>query len=295
MKNDPVFQAIRHVIDYFGFFSYPPSLDDIHRFLSVRISRRDLVKKLDEMVKKKDLVAQEKDEVRYCRYEMINFFDLFRKRVAISEEKIKKAFLYIGLLRFFPWITFVGISGSVAMQNAKQKDDIDLFIITAARRLWTGRLCAALLAFVMGIKRNRKDANVTNKICLNLFFDENHLGIPLSKQNEYVGHEILQVKPIVNKNSTYELFLYKNGWFTSFFPNMRLPNRPKRVLSPVLFPFLGDIVEAAARWLQLLLIKRHQTRELISDEQLWFFPKDFENHIRKHIMIEKKNYKDSKK
>ena len=38
---------------------------------------------------------------------------------------------------------------------------------------------------------------ITNKVCLNLFFDESDLAVPKFKRSEYVAHEVLQMKPLV--------------------------------------------------------------------------------------------------
>jgi predicted nucleotidyltransferase len=219
----------------------------------------------------------------------------FQKRIArhtISQKKLKKIKTYITTLARFPTIQMIGISGSVAMMNAQEKDDIDLFIITRENQIWTGRLTALLLAQWYGIRRKRTDwKEVADKVCLNLFFDKQNMVIPTYKRSHYVGHEILQFKPMVNKNQTYEAFLAQNDWVFDMFPNSQLATlkSPLSTLTPpVLKPTTHNLqpvtlLESLAKSVQLPRIRAHQTNEIITETQLWFFPDDYEERIELHV------------
>lgn len=209
---------------------------------------------------------------------------------------------YIRLLSFFPQIRLVGLSGSISMMNAKEDDDIDLFIITAKNRLFTGRFVALVLAQLLGLRRHRQLAKLdtVNKICLNLFFDESNLKVPKFKQTEFVGHEVLQMKPIINKDQTYEKFLNANEWVFKLFPNAihtiskikdqrSKTNSKFKTLSfklgfnilTLIFELLGGLLERLLKSFQLTFINRHRTTEIITSSQLWFHPDDFEKKIKK--------------
>lgn len=242
------------------------------------------------------VIERSLDTKRYTLKGDENFFDLFIKRSSIAQEKQKIAEKFIGVLRLFPTLKMVGISGSLAMRNTKQEDDIDLFIITEQNRLWTGRIIAIITSILMHLKRPRNVTTAKNKVCLNLFFDRLHLAIPADKQTEYVGHEVLQLVPVINRNQTYELFLAQNRWIVGAFPNVsrtmntyvtssKIPQTQKTTARKniSLFTFLGDVVEYIARSIQMQAIRRHTTTERISDTQLWFFPRDFEPRVKKHL------------
>jgi len=116
----------------------------------------------------------------------------------------------------------------MAMMNAKEEDDIDLFIITAKKRLFTGRFIAVVLAKLLGIYRQRENkcymlhaTCFMNKVCLNLFFDEGNLEVPDFKKTEYVAHEVLQMKPLIVKGNIYQRFLKANDWVFEIFPNSK--------------------------------------------------------------------------
>jgi hypothetical protein len=184
------------------------------------------------------------------------------------------------------------------MMNARDDDDIDLFIITAKNRLFTGRLIALVLAQLFGLRRSRDSEKTTpyplqpttysNKVCLNLFFDERDLSVPKFKQTLFVGHEVLQMKPIVIKGNIYERFLEKNRWVFKIFPNSRKVSSIKYPVSSMkkilntkyyILNTLFNKIEQALKGFQLRLINRHRTTEIITPTQLWFHPDDFEKKI----------------
>jgi hypothetical protein len=203
-------------------------------------------------------------------------------------------------------IELVGISGSVSMENAGEDADIDLFIITRAGRMWTGRAVAAAAAAVMGLRRGRLTTAFKDKICLNMFMDSADLAVPRTKRSEFVAHEILQMKPVFARGAVYERFLEENKWIYEFFPNakeMKAPSPYRGDASrtclpagrggPIEGPRLSrgatigrgerqdpNVWEAVYKKLQLLFINRHKTTEIVTDTQLWFFPDDYEKKVK---------------
>jgi hypothetical protein len=178
------------------------------------------------------------------------------------------------------------------MQNAKEDDDIDLFIITAKDRLWTARLVAVFLAIVLGLKRPRGVKKAPNRVCLNLFFDLADLAVPKPKRSVFVAHEVLQMKPLVDKDNTYIRFLQANRWVYRFFPNGSKINLKLKMQNSkfkfkiqnlkfllTIFNLIIDSFELIFKKIQLYFIKKHRTTELITATQLWFHPEDFEKRL----------------
>ncbi len=274
---------ILHILNYFHFFSYPPSESEIYTYLRRKVSLLRLSKQLTHLLKQEKI--REKLVQNQIRYTIEGYSSDFKKytvRTVYSKNKLQKIKLLIFLLSLIPTIQFVGVSGSVAMENAKERDDIDFFIITTPRRLWTGRLWSLLCTEFLGIRRRWGEVPGTNKACLNLFFDAECLSVPKHKQTEYVAHEILQVRPVIDKNNTYIRFLQANRWVFRMFPNaidtvgygFLARVHPKLSKKGVLRQ-VGDIFERFAERLQKYSIRKHQTTELITQTQLWFHPKDF--------------------
>jgi predicted nucleotidyltransferase len=312
-------------IRYFSFFDYPPNFEEIYTFLGKKATKKKVEKVLGDLERQKK-IKKIKDFKKVTRYTLqvtsedtvgeyskkfkIQNLNLkikkYNKRYLFSQEKLQKwrLKLYLKILSFFPQIKLIGFSGSLAMMNAEKDDDIDLFIITEKNRLFTGRFVAIILAKILGIHRfyNKRYklhvACYTDKVCLNLFFDESDLAVPDFKRNEYVAHEILQMKPAVNKDGVYERFLAANSWVFEIFPNARevvsikykvLSIKKKKSLNTcylILNTFFNKI-EQSLKVFQLHLINRHRTTEIVTSTQLWFHPNDFYKTI--HGLTRKKN------
>lgn len=276
-------KKIQQVFNYFAQFSYPPLLEEIHLFYQGSITKEELQKELALLIRHKRVIEDNKSKNRYAKIDDKKFFDLFIIREAISQSKRDKVKSYLRWLEKSDTILFVGISGSVSMMNAADQDDIDLFIITRKNRLWTARLYAVIVALVMGIKRKRNVKIAKDSACLNLFFDEQELQVPKRKQTEYVAHEVLQLKPVVNKEQVYERFLQANTWVTSLFPQAakKIPAHQIELMSAPDSSPVFTWFEQIAQWFQMLFIQRHRTTEYLTGTQLWFFPDDFEKKVRR--------------
>jgi hypothetical protein len=254
-----IHKEILKTIKYFSFFAYHPTGKEIYTFLQAKINRNSFNIELGRMVKQKIIVNSNKHtppqysiQVRNAKllngYMVgkqknnnltIEQFNNLNKRKRVSQSKLNspRFKIYVKLLAFFPQIKLVGLSGSISMMNAGENDDIDLFIITAKNRLFTGRVIALILAQLLGLRRNRDSEKIAfssshkDKVCLNLFFDERNLKVPKFKQTEFVGHEVLQMKPIIIKGNIYEKFLEENLWVFRIFPNARLVFSMKYLVS----------------------------------------------------------------
>lgn len=282
-------KQLASVFDYFAIFDYFPSFEEVYTFFPKKISK----KRLKTVYEAKKYTVGE-----YSK----NKLKIQNSKFKISKEKLSnwRFRAYVKLVSLFPQIKLVGLSGSVAMMNARESDDIDLFIITAKNRLFTARFIALIFAQLLGLRRQRQteklDIVLSNhqaliadhstkdktkdKVCLNLFFDGGNLRIPKSKQTLFVGHEVLQMKPLVSKDFTYEKFLSANRWVYSFFPNAKGSSKIKiRKLRQsndcAILKRVFDLVEAVLKRIQLSIIYSHKTTEIITNTQLWFHPDDY--------------------
>jgi predicted nucleotidyltransferase len=328
MKQMPSeFEHLLKTINYFCFFDYPPTFEEIYLFFPKRISQKalkEILQKAEEKKLVKKIIFDQKNPIRYTvgeygieiknsKLKIQNYInkklliDLYRKKKVVALKKLRqwRFGVYLKLLSLLPQVKLIGLSGSLAMQNAKEDDDIDLFIITAKNRLWTARLVAVFLSIVLGLKRPRGVKKAPNRICLNLFFDLADLAVPKQKRSEFVAHEVLQMKPLVDKDNTYILFLQVNRWVYRFFPNGEMLSLKLKVITRSVIPprgkssklnlkiknlkfssffnFISDFFELIFKKIQFYLIKKHRTNELITDTQLWFHPEDFEKHLTSNI------------
>jgi hypothetical protein len=110
-------------------------------------------------------------------------------------------------------ILFLGISGSVASEHPKKNDDIDILLITRRNKLWITRLKLRWWIYKNKIPHRRYgQKEKTDQFCFNLWLDENSLKLPKNKQNLKNAVDLILLKPLINKQKTYENFLRENNW-----------------------------------------------------------------------------------
>lgn len=186
----PIKLAVLRTITYASIFNYHLSFDELYRYL---ISFEPVSK-----TKLKPYFISKSQPVNY-----------------FNQLKWRRAKQAVKLLSFIPWIKLVAATGALAMNNCRKKDDIDLMIITAANRLWLARLLSLLLLFPF----LRRGFRINNRLCLNLWLDESAL--VLNQQNLYTAHELCQLKPLYNRDQTYQKFISANLWYKQFLPNWK--------------------------------------------------------------------------
>jgi predicted nucleotidyltransferase len=201
---------------------------------------------------------------------------ILRKR--ISDKKMEIAKRAAKILSFIPGVKMIAVTGSLAMGNSTDESDIDLMVITKKGSLWTTRLFAYFTIRLFSIRTRRPmDKAQKDKLCLNIWLDESDLSWPKKDRNVYSAHELGQIKPLVNKNRTYEKLLSKNMWILDFWPNSvkvrKLEN--KRSLAKSEFGGKSGLLEKVAFKLQCLHMRSKITRETITPSRALFHPQDW--------------------
>lgn len=264
---------------YADIFEYPLTKQELFSFLIAkkRVSKNDLFRLLNS-----NIPGVGKFGTYYFLNGKRNLVAERRRRRIESKKKMEKARRIVGLVSFLPGIKFIGLSGSLSMNNSRKNDDIDLFIITSQKRLWTTRLLVLGTLALIGERRKRTDSLGRDKICLNMILSENSLVISRNARNLFTAHEVVQVSPLFNKNNTYEKFLATNKWVLSFLPNtvlqkfVDLPNTQKKsnIIEKVF-----DTAEALLFCLQYLYMKPNITSEIVEESVARFHPKDMKTYV----------------
>lgn len=142
----------------------------------------------------------------------------------ISARKIEKAKRIASILSYFPTISLIAVTGSLAMDNAFVDDDLDIFIITRADTLWLTRPLVIFFLKAMGLRRptslpEHHSSVVADKVCDNLWLDEAALALPKNKRNLYTAHEVLQARPLFDRGGAYAKFIIANSWTKKYLAN----------------------------------------------------------------------------
>lgn len=212
-------KSILKTLIYADIFDYPLKAWEVHKW--VINNNVDLLQteKVLNKLSRKSLVTSHKGY-----FFLPNRKGLVAKRMnrqKHSKYLFKKAQLVANIFRIIPWIKLVGISGGLAMENAGEKDDIDLFVITGKNRLWISRILMLGIVSCVGLRRRSTDKkqSAAGKICLNLILEEDAL--LQKKKNIYMAHEVLQMKPLWQKGEVYSRYLEENEWVFKFLPNWK--------------------------------------------------------------------------
>lgn len=277
----PLQRAILRTLAYHSLFDYPLTRSEIRKFLiEKQSSKKQILKALSGLVENKKINKQGNYYFLPNKKETII---LRKRRELYSGKKILIAKKIAKLLQVIPWIKMLAITGALAMNNSNKQDDIDFLIITSQNRLWLTRLLMVVYLELLGKRRRPKERETKNKICLNMFLAENFLKLPKEKQNLFTAHEIVQMKPILDKDNTYKKFILKNLWVKKYIPNgvvIELSDKgtvDEKQKSKRVFNYLEKFVFR----LQLNYMKSKRTKEQISHHYAFFHPEDRSDRIIK--------------
>ncbi len=206
-----------------------------------------------------------------------------------SQKKLKIANRAATLISKIPSVKFVGITGSLAMMNSNRDSDIDLMIITESNTLWLTRLLILLILLILRIPfRRAGKRDEKNRLCLNMWLDETDFVWDKKDRNIYTAHEIAQIVPLVNKDKTYEKFIYLNRWILNYWPNSvaiqstRYTVQRQQNLSTKYY-VLSTIVERLAYKIQYWYMSKKITREVITPTRAIFHPNDWGKVVIKKL------------
>lgn len=268
-------RTIIKALCYADVFDYPLTQHELWRTLDTRVSHGRFVKALDELNKSKFIVL----DTYIALQQRTALVSLRKKRERIAQKKHSVAQRGIKPLRLLPTIWFVGISGSLAVNNTEKNADIDLFIITAPHTLWTTRLMVNSLLHVYGNKRNVGQHEAEDALCINMWMDGAQLQLPKNERDLYTAHELIQLKTLINKHETHERLLSANSWVRTFLPNSRSFNKRFSKISSWGAPLFYETIN---RQLQLWYMAKHRSTETIGKHLLKFHPHD----VRRDVLAE---------
>ena len=269
-------QNIKDTLNYASLFKLPLTIDKLHLFL-ISSQKSSLTQVKNALRKSPHL----KRRIVHSHHSLLKY------RQKTSQEKMKLAQEVVKFFSFIPTIKAVLVTGSLAVNNAKPKDDIDLMIITQKNSLWFTRLLLIPLLSLFFKRRQPQKPNNQNSICPNLWLDKLSLAVPKAKRNLYTAHETIQAKPLLDKDHTHHQFLTANQWVKNYLANAyhhfyhqsetNLPSAKKtnskgtQIINNLInFPvYLLNLIAFLG---QYLYMKRKITNETISLHSAYFHP-----------------------
>jgi hypothetical protein len=198
--------AIAKTVLYASLFDYPLTLDQLHESLiASSTSREQVMATFEASVDLKAVV-----EVRDGFFFPAGRFDLVaerRRREQRSRQFLRRHDRLLRWLCALPFIRMVALSGSIAHLNLEDGGDLDLFIVTRGRSVWTVTVAIIVLTRLLGVRR---------VVCANFVMSDEHLAI--EQQDLFTANQVLHLKPLVGQE-VFDGFLAANGFVQRFYPN----------------------------------------------------------------------------
>ena len=303
-RND-IFDAmlkdrILSTLKFFDLQDYPVTLLELHKFLVSDIN--GVKDHLDENgeIKSFDIkpAPVSIDEVlmvleQQCQNEVGNHLGFYylAGRQAIAHSRLQNYFygiqreklikIYIGGLKYLPFVRGAALAGSQAMGQEKPGSDIDLLIITAPGFLWLARTLVTGYLQILG--KRRYGQNIANRFCLNHYL----AGAKSlqSDRNLYTACEYLKLRPLVFSHAVWQFQKNNANWIKFCFPNADFLE-PEKDASPALQKFLEKLFTGKfGSWLEGLLKNwqmariRKQQFIVVEEDELSFHPHNRKNKL----------------
>jgi hypothetical protein len=273
--------AIVRTVVYAALFDYPLTLEQLHQTLiesdqspSEILAVYDGSEPLHTMVEyrdgfffprgRADLIAER------------------RRREARGRRFLQQHERMLQLMCAVPFTRLIALSGSIAHLNLEAGGDLDLFVITRGRRVWT--VTVALLVLAKLLRRRRV-------VCANFVLADSHLG--LDQDDLFTANQVLHLKPLIGE-AVFESFVAANPFVGRFYPNRaaRLPRlldvKPqpwgRRALKAMLECVLwapSPLIELACRRLYAWHLRRRQ-RSWRSPDQVRLQSDCLKLHTKSH-------------
>ena len=307
-------------VSFFDIFDYPLTLLEIYNFLYINgmegenYSITDVKNALEKSPIIKHVIKSA-DGYYFLAGRAENIIARGEK-YKIADKKLKRAQRFVRMARYVPFIEFIAVCNNLALLNAGEKSDIDLFIITRKKRLFFVRFWAMLISFVLGLrvtKNKQKD-----RICLSFFVSDDNLDlseIALPGTDIYLIYWLAWLLPIYVDNLVYKKFIEKNMWVKKYLPNLLFNESSEPLLigdtdssrsfknffNFFLSGSFGWLIEKMLKYFQLAamsaekkqMAKKDDSQVIINEQMLKFHQNDRREYFRNQFEKKQKKILDN--
>jgi hypothetical protein len=178
-------------------------------------------------------------------------------------ERRSRAFLLrhrtlLTVIGALPFVRLVALSGSIAHLNLEGSGDLDLFIVTKGRHVWSVTVAVIILAKLL---RRRQT------LCANFVLADTALA--LTQQDLFTASQVIHLKPLVG-GETFGRVIAANPFVARLYPNfhraltsdagVRIPRLPRPVKRTFewLLAVPAAAAEAVCRWAYRAYLLRRQ-------------------------------------
>jgi hypothetical protein len=211
LKND-----VLRTLLYYDIFSYPLKSDELFTFLPQNtITPQDFNELLRKFSGEKDIPFAERDGFYYVKPND-HFIRARKEKENVSLKMWRMAGIMTHVIKRFPYVRCILITGSLSKNNSDRSSDLDFMIIAEKNRLWITRTLLMLFKKIFLF-------NSYKYFCINYYITNDKLEI--EEKNIFTATEIAYVKATYN-SKLMEDFVKANSWINKYFPNY-IPGDPR--------------------------------------------------------------------
>ncbi len=244
-NNYNIEEAIVGAIAFFDMFDYPLTDFEVWKFVNIKCNLSDIREALKELSSEASELnsIQNKNGFYFLRGRS-DTIEIRLKRYVYADRKFKRAMRVVKIFKLIPWIKMIAVSNVIGAHNLRDGSDIDLFIITANKKIWLTRFFCITIAQMLGLRP--KEGDTRDKICLNFYVSEEAMnleGLMLREEHEeakllrfsanaenrrslasfqsdiYFIYWLVNLIPIYEVDDMYKKFIWENNWIKNYFPN----------------------------------------------------------------------------
>lgn len=228
-------QAIARTVIYASLFDYPLSLAQLRRSLiDVVLSESEIIEAYERSDALRDVVT----------FAGGFFFPAGRGELVFERQRREarsRAFLedhrrLLETVCALPYVKMAALSGSIAHLNLEPGGDLDLFVVTRGRRVWSVTVAIVLLAKLFGRRRT---------VCANYVMADTRLEV--DDQDLFTANQILHLKPLIGRRA-FDDFLDANPFVGRFYPNAAPGDDADPPIGLREAPVLKRTLEIALAW-----------------------------------------------
>lgn len=212
MDIDLLKNNVLRALLYYDIFSHPLSADELFTFIPENsVSKQDFCTLLEKASVEKNCPFGSLGGYYYIKPN-IQYIELRKQKENISRKMWRMAGIVTHVIKRFPFVRCVLVSGSLSKNSSNAASDIDFMIITEENRLWIARTMLMIFKKIFLL-------NSYKYFCLNYYITSSHLEI--EEKNIFTATEIVTVKATFNTQMMND-FVSANRWVKEYFPNYAL-------------------------------------------------------------------------
>jgi hypothetical protein len=202
-------EAVVEAIAYADVFGWPLTGEEIHRYLSVAATADAVRATLADGRLELHVSSIDGLHVLRGREQLV---DERGRRTALAADLWPRAYRFGSWIAWLPWVRLVAVSGSLAVGAPTDGADVDLFIVSADRRLWLTR------ALTIGVVKLASRARSARRVVLCPNYVVTTSAIELTERDLFTAHELAQLVPLAGPDA-YRALLDENPWYRRYLPN----------------------------------------------------------------------------